>query len=305
MNIGEPEVTANLVKGRSRVVHAEQVQHGRVQVVNVDFAFDHAVAQVIGLAVREVAFHAAASHPGTEALGQMFATVLVDRSRANQVLAPRSTAELAAPQHERVVEQPALLQVLEQPHDGLIGLLAEPRQVAANVTMMVPAVHRDLHEPDARRAQLSPQQTRTTALVALHTTADAVEIECRGRIFREIDQSRRRGLHTVREFHAVDHPFHVRITMQFVDQPLVKSLCQIEPLPLNGFRSRNVLQILDRQHLVMERHHQRRAWMLRREKTGRVSPHSMSMNANECRQVFDFLSPARNGTKVPSMSVLP
>ena len=36
----------------------------------------------------------------------------------------RRAAELAAPDHERVVEQAALLQILDQRRAGLIGVLA-------------------------------------------------------------------------------------------------------------------------------------------------------------------------------------
>lgn len=48
-----------------------------VQVVDVDLAVDHGVAHVIGLTVGQAPFHAAAGHPGAEALGLMFAAVQI------------------------------------------------------------------------------------------------------------------------------------------------------------------------------------------------------------------------------------
>ena len=222
MHVGQAEVAAEVVPGELGVVDAEQVQHRGVQVVDVDLAVDDAVAHVIGFAVGEAAFHAAAGHPGAEAFGLMFAAVFVDRSRAAEVLAPRRAAELAGPEHQRVFEQAALLQVLEQRGDGLIGLLAELGQVAADVAVMIPAVHRDLHEAHAGLAELASQQAGAAVLVAGSCRSDAVEVERGLALVREIDQLRRRGLHAEGEFHVLDHPFHVRVAVEFVDQPLVQ-----------------------------------------------------------------------------------
>ena len=154
--------------------------------MDVDFAFDHAVAHVVGLAVRQAPFHAAAGHPGTEAFRLMFAAVLLDRRGAAQVLAPRRAAEFAAPENKRVVEQSPLLQILEQPGDRLISLPAKFRQVAANVNMMVPAIHRDLHEPHTGFAELARQEARSAVLIALFC-ANTVEIEGGLRLFGEIN----------------------------------------------------------------------------------------------------------------------
>ncbi|GEM_PF-2433157 len=146
----------------------------------------------------------------------MFTPVSVDRGRAAEVLAPRRATELARPEGERVVEQPTLLEVIDQPRDRLIGLLAKPGQVAANVAVMVPAVPCDLHKPHARFAQLARQEARATVLVTDLAVADAVEVERILSFFQEIDQLRRCGLHAEGEFHVLDHPFHVTVALQLV-----------------------------------------------------------------------------------------
>jgi len=52
--------------GQAFVVDAEWVQHGRLEVVDVDGVFGGVVGEVVGLAEGEVAFDAAAGHPDRE-----------------------------------------------------------------------------------------------------------------------------------------------------------------------------------------------------------------------------------------------
>ena len=103
--------------GRAVVVDAAQVQHGGVQVVDVDIlaVFQVAVAQFVGAAVGEPALDAAAGHPDGEAVDVMIAA---------DALAHRRAAEFAAPDDQRVVEQAALLEVV---HQGGAGLVHVPR----------------------------------------------------------------------------------------------------------------------------------------------------------------------------------
>src|SRR2546422_899598 len=94
-----------------RVVDAETVQDGRVQVVNVDRLVDHVVAKLVRLAVRVAAPDAGAREPDGEAARMMVAAVVVGGQRS---LTVDRAAELAAPDDERVVEQAALFEVREQ-----------------------------------------------------------------------------------------------------------------------------------------------------------------------------------------------
>ena len=93
------------------VVDAQTVQDRRVQVVNVNWIFHHIVAEVVSLAVDNPRLDAGARHPEREALGMVVAAVVVAGELALAIDGP---AELAAPDHQRVVEQPALLEVGDQ-----------------------------------------------------------------------------------------------------------------------------------------------------------------------------------------------
>lgn len=251
MNIGESEVATEMVPGQSRVVDAKQVQHRGMQVVNVDLSVDDVVAHVIGLAIGEPTFYAAARHPSTKTLGLMLSTVFLYRRGAAEILTPGCATELSRPKHQSILKQSSLFQILEQSGNWLIGLFAESREIAANVAVMVPAVHGNLHKPHARFAEFPSKETCATMFVSL-VTADTVEVKCCLAFVREIDQLRCRGLHAEGQFHVLDHPFHVGIAVQVIQQSLIQSLRQMDALLLNRFAGGGIFEVLYRQCLFVE-----------------------------------------------------
>jgi len=100
-DVGESEVGGGESVGELQMVHAGQVEHGGVQVVEVDFVLDGEVAVIVGGAVGHAAFDAAAGEPHGEALRVVVAAVVA--------LGDGGTPELAAPEDERVFEQTAAL----------------------------------------------------------------------------------------------------------------------------------------------------------------------------------------------------
>ena len=107
------------------VVDAEAVQNCRVEVAHRNRILDHVVAVVIGLAVGDARAHAAARHPCGEAARMMVAAVVLLRQAA---LAVNRAPKFARPDHQRVVQQAALLEVGDQRIASAICLLAEDRQ---------------------------------------------------------------------------------------------------------------------------------------------------------------------------------
>ena len=119
---------------------------------------DGVEAELVGGAVDDAALDAAAGQPGAEALRMMVAAVALGAGRA---------AELGAPDDERVVEQAALLEVLEQAGDRQVDLRRELAVVGLDAGVRVPgaaaaAAVEDLHEahaaldqPPGRQAQLA------------------------------------------------------------------------------------------------------------------------------------------------------
>jgi hypothetical protein len=66
------------------------------------------------------AFHAAANQEAGETFRLMFAAMLVERGRARQVLAPRSTPEFADHDDQGLVEESASLKIFQQGRQRLI-----------------------------------------------------------------------------------------------------------------------------------------------------------------------------------------
>src|SRR4051794_14283811 len=60
VDIGQTEVAARIEVRELLVIEAEQVQHGRVQIVNVHTVLHCVVADLIGVAIGETALHTAA-----------------------------------------------------------------------------------------------------------------------------------------------------------------------------------------------------------------------------------------------------
>src|SRR5579884_4364314 len=91
MHVRQAEVAALEAVGQLRVIEAQQMQEGRVQVVDVDLVLDHVEAEVVGLAQRQARPEAAAGHPNGEGVGVVVPPVVA------AALHHRRPAELASP----------------------------------------------------------------------------------------------------------------------------------------------------------------------------------------------------------------
>ena len=63
MHIGQPEITASVPIGESFMIHAEQVQDGSLQVMNIDFIITKLVSQFITAAVDDTTLDAGSCKP--------------------------------------------------------------------------------------------------------------------------------------------------------------------------------------------------------------------------------------------------
>ena len=129
------------------MVEAEQVEEGRLEVVHVHGILDDVEAHLVGGAEGHAGLDAAAGQPHRERLGVVVPAEAPAECRIG--LDHGRPAELTAPDHQRVVEQPAPFQVLDQRRGGLIGGAAVRLVVPHDVGVGVPALVIDVHEPDA------------------------------------------------------------------------------------------------------------------------------------------------------------
>ena len=78
--------------------------------------------------------------------------------RGQLALAVGRAAELAAPDHERVVEQAALLQIGDQRGAGLVDVVALQREIRRQVVVLIPAAMVELDETHAALGQPAREQ---------------------------------------------------------------------------------------------------------------------------------------------------
>ena len=155
VHVGQAEVAALEAVGQPGVLDPQQVQDRGVEVVDLDRVLDDVVGEVVGLAVDEARLDAAAGQPDREAARVMVAAVIRGGELALRVDRP---AELAAPDDQRVVEQPALLEVLDECGGGLVGVVALRADLVGQVAVLVPAHVIELDEPDAALGQAAGEQ---------------------------------------------------------------------------------------------------------------------------------------------------
>jgi len=152
MDIGEPVVATLEAIAQSRVLHAHEVQRGGIQVMNVDWVFDDVIAEVVRLAEDVTLLHSCARHPHTEAAWMMIAPIVVLRECALRI---GRAAKLTAPDHERVIEQPAVLEFGEQGSGRLVRVVALAADIARQIAMLIPTAMVELDKAHPALGQLA------------------------------------------------------------------------------------------------------------------------------------------------------
>ena len=200
MDVGEAEVAALELEGELLVVEAEQVQQGRVQVVDVGLVLDAVEAEFVGLAVGDAGADAAAGEPHGEGVDVVVAAGLV------AVFAHRRAAEFAAPDDQGLLEQAAGLEVADEAGAGLVNLVHDLRKIVleglALAAMAVPVGVVELDEAHAALDQAAGEQ----AVAGERGLAgvDAVQVEGRLGFAADVDELRRARLHAVGHLVGLD-----------------------------------------------------------------------------------------------------
>ena len=128
VNVGQAEVSSLVPVRQAFVINAEQMQDGRIEIVDVHRArrppfltrlrsqrhavgIRDVVAVIVGASVGDTWFDSAARHPGGEAARVVIAAVVFFREIS---LAIHSAAEFAAPHKQRVFQHAALFEISNQ-----------------------------------------------------------------------------------------------------------------------------------------------------------------------------------------------
>src|SRR5437879_4489435 len=119
MHVGQTVIPPLKFVGQSFVVAPEEMKEGGLKIVHVHRIFADVVAQFVGCAVDSAAFYSSSSHPHWEAARMMVAPIIGGGELALRVV---GAPKLAAPDDERIVEQPALFEIGDEGEAGLIDV---------------------------------------------------------------------------------------------------------------------------------------------------------------------------------------
>ena len=133
------------------------MQHGGLDVVDVDGVFDHMEPHFIGRAVGDPALDAASGHPHGERL-RMVVTAFA-AAEGGIVLDHRGPTEFPAPHNECLIEQAPLLQIPNQRRTGPVGRFTTPAHIAGHVTMRIPSFMVNIDESHASLDHPTCEQT--------------------------------------------------------------------------------------------------------------------------------------------------
>ena len=158
--------------------------------MDVHGILDNVEAQVVGLANNLAAPQAATGHPHAVGVRVVIATGTVGIVRPAK-LHHGSPAKLPAPDHERLVQKPALLEVSDEVGVRLIDLLAPLRQVLVQPAVVIPARVHHQHETDSPLDHPPGKQAvGRVLLLAFVVAVDAVAVENVPRLVGEVQQFR-------------------------------------------------------------------------------------------------------------------
>ena len=149
VDVRQAEFSPPELVDQTPMVDAEQVQHRRVEIMNVDDVLLGVVTELVRSTVRETSPDAAARHPHGESLDVVVAA---------GALCHRRAAELTAPDDESFVEHAALLEVLDQRGGSLIDVPGRLHDSVLDVAVVIPAAVIEVNKAYAPFRQAAGEQ---------------------------------------------------------------------------------------------------------------------------------------------------
>ena len=177
---------------------------------------DDVVGEVICLAIDDAAFHAPAGHPEAIATRMMVASVIGRRQPALRVDGP---PELATPNDERLVEEAAVLEILNESPRRAVDISGLGREDLGCERVDIPATVIDLDESHTPLDQPPGHQHRILKFSRLFRFFTPTFEGALG-LAREVSHLGHRGLHSKRHFVLLDACKCFGVTNQLVLDPI-------------------------------------------------------------------------------------
>ena len=137
VHVSETVIAALVAEGQLGVLDPQQVQQGRVQIVDVNRVFDDVEAELVGRPESDPRLDPAARHPHRESLRVVVASEAASERGAG--LDHGRPSEFATPDHKRVLEESALLQIHHQGGGGLVDLESLGLDAVLNLRVVIPS----------------------------------------------------------------------------------------------------------------------------------------------------------------------
>lgn len=136
VDIGQAEIATRMAIGESFVIEAQQVQHGGVQIMNVDAIFDSPISKFIGVPVGEPAANTTSRQPDRETMMVMISPRGV--ATTDRDFYRGRPAKFSSTNYQGFFQQAALSQIRQQAGNRSVGFLPQPPMLARNVAVRIP-----------------------------------------------------------------------------------------------------------------------------------------------------------------------
>ena len=219
------------------MVDAQQMQDGRVQIMDRADAFHRMVPVLVRGSVDGAGLDSAAGQPEAEA-----ERIVVPAVRA---LDERSAAEFARKDHQRFVEQAPALEILQQaghrlvdgvgvpavPHDQVLVLIPRIRRIAPAAVAAID--HGQFDEPHAALDEAARDEA-LQGVIALGRKRRVQAVEFAGRLglAADVDQLRHGRLHVVGRLVVLDGRFDLRVARGAVEVHRIEVADEIQAAAL-------------------------------------------------------------------------
>ena len=137
---GEAEVEPLVLVGKALGLNTELVEHGGVEVTDMDHVLLGIVPKFIGVPVRNPSFDSSARHPNGKAFDVVVAAIALSHG---------GSSEFSAPDNEGVVEHAPLLEVLNKGGGALVDPLGDSGDGVLDSAMVIPSTVVKMNEAHA------------------------------------------------------------------------------------------------------------------------------------------------------------
>ena len=116
-NIGQPEVASLETIDQFRMIKPQQMENGRMKIMNMDFIPRCVESKIIRLSQGDTRLDPSACQPNGEAIGMMIPAIIAPLNHG-------CATELAPPDNQCILQHAPLFEILEQGCTGLICVQA-------------------------------------------------------------------------------------------------------------------------------------------------------------------------------------